>query len=389
MKRLASTLLVAAALVSVAGAAAPERVLAVEWQAGGGQLRWVSATTLQPVGGAVVNVGGAPVDVTAVSPDGSLAALGGGGRGRLRLLDLERLRSRGVMWLAEHASVAAGLWPAPDRLVVLTFGLPPEVVVVDPAARRVVERHKLPGIVKSVAKTRDRLLALLAPVNSIGAASLAVVAADGSARTVALPGIRAGFAPPRSRETPGRQASPGVAASPDGSRAAVVGLDRLVLVDLETLAVQTRPLAIRTTARRLKVVEGWGRGAVWVARDTIAVSGWSDSWDGGVRKHATAGVRLVNPLTSATRLLDAKAEGVRLTGSTLLAFGGDVLRGYRLDGQLRFELLQGHDTGYVQTAGRYAYIGSDNSTRFAVVDTRLGRVVHAVQLRKQLVILGD
>ena len=35
----------------------------------------------------------------------------------------------------------------------------------------------------------------------------------------------------------------------------------------------------------------------------------------------------------------------------------------------------GHDTGYVQTAGRWAYVGSGNSTRFAVVDIRSGRVV--------------
>jgi hypothetical protein len=389
MKRLASALLVAGALVSAAGAAAPERVLAVEWRAGGGQLRWVSATTLRPVGGSVVNVGGAPVGVTAVSPDGKLAALGGGERGRLRLLDLQRFRSLGVMWLAENASVAAGLWSARDRLVLLTFGLPPEVVVVDPVARRVVERRKLPGIVKTVANTRDRLLALLAPPSSIGAASLAVIAADGSVQTVALPGIRAGFAPPRTRETPGRQASPGVTASLDGTQAAVVGLDRLALVDLETLSVRTRPLALRTPARTVKVVEGWGRGAVWVARDTIAVSGWSDSWDNGVRKHTPAGVRLVSPVTGATRLLDAKAEGVLLSGSTLLAYGGDALRGFAFDGRLRFELLEGHDTGYVQTAGRYAYVGSENATRYRVVDTRAGRVVRNVKVRKQLVILGD
>jgi hypothetical protein len=127
-----------------------------------------------------------------------------------------------------------------------------------------------------------------------------------------------------------------------------------------------------------------------VARDTIAVSGWSDSWDDGVRKHATAGARLVSPVTGATRVLDAEAEGVRLAGSTLLAYGGDALRGYRsADGRLRFELLEGHDTGYVQTAGRYAYVGSENATRYRVVDTRAGRVVRNVKVRKQLVILGD
>ena len=75
-------------------------------------------------------------------------------------------------------------------------------------------------------------------------------------------------------------------------------------------------------------------------------------------------------------------------GSTVLAYGGDALRGYGLDGRPRFELLQGHDTGYVQTAGRYAYVGSGNSTRFTVVDTQAGRVLRTVTTRKQLVILS-
>lgn len=63
------------------------------------------------------------------------------------------------------------------------------------------------------------------------------------------------------------------------------------------------------------------------------------------------------------------------SGNTLLAFGGIALRGYRLDGALRFELLRRRDTAYVQTAGRWAYFGTDNSTRFIVVDVRAGRVV--------------
>jgi len=389
MKRLASALLVAGALVSAAGAATPERVLAVEWQAGGGQLRWVSATTLQPVGGAVANVGGAPVGVTAVSPDGSLAALGGGERGRLRLLDLKRLRSFGVMWLAENASVAAGLWPAPDRLVVLTFGLPPEVVVVDPVAQRVVTRQALPGLARTTATTKTRLLSLLAPRSGIGDARLAVIAADGSARTVRLPGIRAGFAPGTKRGEPGRNASPALAASADGTHAAVVGHDALALVDLETLEVRTRALRLRTTARSSKVVEGWGRGAVWLTRDTLAVSGWTDSWADGRYDHRTTGVRLVDVETATTHVLDATAGGARLVGSTVVTYGGDALRGYRPDGRLRFEVLQGHDTGFVEIAGRYAYVGSENATRYRIVDTRAGRVLRTVKVRKQLVILGD
>ena len=40
-----------------------------------------------------------------------------------------------------------------------------------------------------------------------------------------------------------------------------------------------------------------------------------------------------------------------------------------------FELLRRRDTAYVQRAGRLAHFGTDNSTRFIVVDVRVGRVV--------------
>src|SRR5918992_601919 len=153
MKRFLTALFVAGVVVASAGGATPERILAVEWQAGGGQLRWVSATTLRPVGNAVVDVGGAPVNVTAVSPDGALAALGGGAQGRVRFVGLERLRSPGVMWLGPNDWVATGLWPAPERLVLLSIGEPSAVVVVDPTTRRVVARHDLPRLVRAHAAT--------------------------------------------------------------------------------------------------------------------------------------------------------------------------------------------------------------------------------------------
>ena len=132
MRQLLTGLLVAAALVGTAGATQPERVLAVEWQAGGGKLRWVSPTTLRPVGPAVLNVGGAPANVVAVSPDGAIAAIGGGAEGRLRFVRLGTLRQEGLLWLGE-GSAFKGVWPAPRRLVVLLGGTRAEVVMIDNA----------------------------------------------------------------------------------------------------------------------------------------------------------------------------------------------------------------------------------------------------------------
>jgi len=123
MKRLLTGLLLVAVLAGTSAAAVtkPERVLAVEWQAGGGKLRWVSPTTMRPVGTTVLNVGGAPADILATSPDGALAAIGGGENGRLRFVRLDGLRPAGLMWLG-GASAFKGIWSTPDRLDIFVLG---------------------------------------------------------------------------------------------------------------------------------------------------------------------------------------------------------------------------------------------------------------------------
>lgn len=377
MKRLLTGLLLAAVLAGTTAVAAakPERVLAVEWQAGGGKLRWVSPTTMRPVGSAVLNVGGAPAGILATSPDGALAAIGGGENGRLRFVRLDDLRPAGLMWLG-GASAYKGIWSAPDRLVVLVGGAKAEVVVVDPAARRVLRREPLPGLALGVVRAGNRLLTLLAPRGRIGTVQLVAIDADGTVRTVALDGISAGFAPPTTAGTAGRQASPGLAA--DGSRAVVVGVDRLAEVQLETMAVTGRPLVSRTTQRTAKLVHGWHRSAVWLRGDTVAYWGSTIGPEGP----GSIGVRLLNVATGAQRMLDAFSMEATRAGSTLLVYGRDELGGYRLDGTKRFTALQGTDTGYVQTAGRWAYVGSGNSTRFAVVDVGSGRVVGSIRTAK-------
>lgn len=380
MRRLLTGLLLAAALAGAASAAQPTRVLAVEWEAGGGKLRWVSATTLKPVGSAVLNIGGAPVDIAAVSPDGTFAAIGGGAEGRLRLVRLNGLRQIRLFWLGE-GSVFGGIWPTRERLVVLLGGADAAVVVLDPSARRVVRRQRLDGIPMGAVRAGRFLLTLLAPDQGLGAARLAVIAGDGSVRTVALPGITAGFAPARSEQEAGRQASPALAADPAGNRAAVVGRDTLLVVDLDTLEVR-QSLEARAPASVAKRIEGWGRRAVWVRGDTIAVGGWNDSYD------ATMGVDLLDLGTGARRRLDATATVAQLIGSTLIAYGGSALRGYRLDGSLRFELLAGQDSGYVQTAGSHLYVGSGNSTRFVVVDSRAGRILKTVRMLHPTIVLA-
>ena len=381
MRRLLTGLLLVAALTGMAAAAQPARVLAVEWEAGGGKLRWVSPTTLRPVGPAVLNVGGAPAGVVATSPDGSIAAIGGGANGRLRFVRLAGLRPAGLMWLGE-GSVFKGIWASPDRLVVLLGGAQAQVVAVDPAARTVLSRHRLPGLALGAVRAGDRLVTLLVPSGRIGTAQLAVIEADGSVRTTRLAGIEAGFGRPAAGGV-ARQASPGLTS--DAARVFVLALDRLVEVDLETLAVRSKPLVTRTTTKAAKLVHGWGRSAAWLRGNTIAYSGWVSS---DATPHASTGVLLLDVATGEARMLDRFATESARAGETLLVYGRDELSGYRLDGKRRFTLLAGTDTGYVQVAGRYAYVGSHNSTRFTVVDIGTARVVGQARTAKPVVVLS-
>lgn len=379
MARLITALLVLGALASSAGAATPERVLAVEYGDRGASLRWLTAERLRPAGPPALALGRLGGSTVAVSPDRRLAAVAGAG-GRLHVVELDRLRVQGTLRLGT-GHVTAAVWRRPDRLLVLAHGDPAQAVVVDPLRREVVTRCELPAAVGARLAER-RLLLLVSARERIGEARLAVVEADCSVATIALPGIRAGFEPPRESEAPGRYASPGLALSADDARVAVVGHDRIALLDLRTRELRFTPLALRTPARTLKTSEGWGRTAVWATPDTLAITGWSESWTGRTRHHARFGARLVDLRTGEHRTLDETATEVRRVGATLLASGGSALRAFRLDGTPLFELLRGHDTGYLQLVGRRAYVGGDNSTRFTVVDVRAGKVLRTARTQK-------
>lgn len=379
MKRLLTVL--AAALIGATAAAQPARVLAVEWEAGGGKLRWVEPATLEPVGPAILDVGGGPANIVAVSPDRTTAAVGGGMEGRLRFVRLGSLRQQGLLWLRGR-TVMKGIWSSPRRLVVLLGSSPVEVVVLDPSTRTVVGRQQLDGVAMGAQRAGNRLVTLLTPQDRIGAVRLAVIGADGSVRIVAVPGITGGATLPLEPAGVARFASPALVAN--GRSAVVLAQDRLVEVDLASLSVRHQALDSRTTARTGKVIEGWSRGAVWLSANTIAYSGWSFVAGG---EQTTTGVRIADIETGATRLLDSGATSVTRVGTTLLLHGAGTLRGYALDGTPRFELLEGTDTGYVQVAGGYAFVGSGNSTRFAVVDVASGSIIGRATTAKPTTIL--
>jgi hypothetical protein len=390
--RLRAALLVvggALLLVGVAGAKTERPVvLGISWE-GGGELAWLDARTLAPVGRRVA-IGPPPTGVAARSPDRRMVALGSGTAASLRFIDIHTMRAKGRLVVPGTGSLYGAIWPTPDRLVALRGGQEPEVLVVDPNARRVLERQPLEGQTVGALAAGRRLVTLLVPKGAIGQARLAVIDERASVRTLPLPGVEAGFTPPTAEREVGRQASPGLAVDPRGSRAVVVTPETLLEVDLETLAVVRRHArAMRAPASVFKAVAGWGRGVLWLRGDTVAVYGWTDSVVDDRVVHEWIGVELVDLASGARRTLDASAIGATRARDVLLTFGGSALRGFDLGGEPRFELLRGRDTGYVQTAGRWVYVGRDNSTRFTVVDARARKVVGTARVPYPTIVLGS
>jgi DNA-binding beta-propeller fold protein YncE len=362
-------------------------VLGVSWE-GVGKLAWLDARTLKPSGRRLA-IGPPPTGVAARSPDGRTIALSSGIKAELRFVDVRALRATGRIAIQGSGSLRESIWPSSNRLVAVRSGLDAEVVVVDPRARRVLERRPLEGQPLYFIPAGRRLVALFAPQGTIGQARLVVIDENASVRTLPLPGVEAGFMPPKSDREVGRHASPGLAVDARGTRAVVVTPQVVLEVDLDALAVvrQHRVLA-RAPAGVTKVIEGWRRGVLWLDGDTVAVSGSTDVAEGDRLKRVWTGVELVDVGSGTRRILDSTAIGATKAGNVLLIFGGSALRGYDLAGNQRFELLRGRDTGYVQTAGRWIYVGRDNSTTFTVVDGRTGKVVGTARTPHPTIVLG-
>ena len=390
--RLRAALVVVGASLLLVGAAgaAPARplVLGVSWE-GVGRLGWFDARTLAPAGRRVA-IGPPPTGVAARSPDGRTIALGSGTTVSLRFIDIRAMRATGRLVVPGTGSLFAAIWPTPERLVALRGGGEAEVLVLDPLARRLLGRQPLDGQMMGVIPAGSRLVTLLAPKGEIGQARLAVIDESASIRTLPLPRVEVGFTPPQTEQDAGRHASPGLAVDPRGARAVVVTPQTLLEIDLDALAVtRLHALAARMPASVLKLIEGWGRAALWLRGDTVAVFGWTDSAKGDRVAHETTGVELIDLTSGVKRSLNPTATQAARARDVLLTFGGSALRGYDLAGKLRFELLGGRDTAYVQTAGRWVFVGRDNSTRFTIVDAGAGKVVGTATTPYPTIVLGN
>jgi hypothetical protein len=199
-------------------------------------------STLLPVAGTALKLGDAASGLV-FDPTRRTIAIGGVNFGEVMLVDplrLRRLATIRVRRSTDDIEVDPVAWPRRRELVAVVgpsptrYLMPQRVVIIDPVTRRLRSSRPLHGAVLGSSRVADGRTVLLATTafGRVAAARLVVIGPTGRLRSVLLPGILAGTG--RS----GRVAEsrfPSVAAA--GSRAFVVGANRVATVDLDSLAV--------------------------------------------------------------------------------------------------------------------------------------------------------
>ena len=309
-------------------------------------------------------------DTYSFSPNGraiafgiSAAPSGGGGeRVGIRIVDARKLAVTGNISTGVFAAAVA--WLKPSRLIaLLAFSVfpceappcaPPTpfdpdettVIAVDPATGEVLARQQVP-FPCDTAEVRGQALI------SLAGRRLSIIRSDGSVGTVRLPG-------------PFKRC--GEIATPIGDKEAVV------------VAQGGRVVAeIALASSRLSVHElpGSRTGDV----EAVAIGGNRLLLAQRGHRAQPNGVVLVNTQTQSRKTIDPSAGEARVNGRTLLTFDGRPVaagsgigvRGYRLDGGRRFQVLRGEHVADLEVTGRFAYALGNRGV--AVIDTRSGSVV--------------
>jgi len=371
------------------------------------RLAWLDPRSLEPLPGRQLDLPG-PWWVLSVARDRSMAVLGHGdeAKGKLAVVDLAGMRSLGTIGVRSLDFTQTARWTGRSRVLLVTGELPVSrhsvMLVLDPHARRVLQRQRLPGPVLASGHLPDGLVLLLAPSQGIGPATLALVDDDARIRTVTLSGIAAGS---ESVETGGlpvdRQALPGLAVDPAGRRAYVVAAGALVAeVDLTTLRVGYHRLATPTSPlRRLAnwllppaqakgATDGPARHALWLGEGLLAVAGLdaeaSNTRQGAREVLRPSGLELIDTRGWTVRTLDPHTSHIQLAGGRLLAtsyrYDSDdgEPKGYGLTiygpGDRRPVHLLGSDEVWdVQVHGDLAYVRRGSG--YSVIDLRSNRVL--------------
>jgi hypothetical protein len=281
-------------------------------------------------------------------------------------------------------------------------------------------RHSVAGQVSAVGQLPGGLVLLLTPARGIGPARLAVVAGRGTVRTVTLERVSAGFKPPKVEgpEAVGHQRGAGLAVDPAGRRAFVVapgapvaevGLDDL-RVGYHALDRPASPLdRLRQwllPAAGAKAVDGPWRQARWVGGGLLAVASGEqrvahDAKGELVQRERIAAVELVD--TSRWRAYDlhARASLVGYQGGRLLLFGGTWDDTRSTSRGLGLTVYGPGDRRPLHLLGRqfvldvtvhddlaYVWLTREQSSGYAVVDLRDGRILHTGDGDPPILLLG-
>ncbi len=279
---------------------------------------------------------------------------------RLTVFEAATMRVVSRIRLAPGGGVThAVTWTRRDRVLAVVeapFGA--VVTAVDPLAGRVVHTIRLTRpFGYQFERLRDGLVFLLGARSRIGPVQLAVVDAEGVARVVTV------------RQAAARA---GLAVDPVGHRAYVVDGDRVLGVDLRTLAISD-PGPLRTLA---KAPLGSERSARWLGNGLLAVSGL----DRDATSARPAGLRLVDVRDRTSRTIHPSATSFTVVGRVLLVEDRSSRRlhnatAYGFDGRLRYRLELEWAT-WLKKQGRLGYACRQAFLR-SVVDLTSGRTIRS------------
>lgn len=384
-------------------------ILGIEWRpAKIARLSWFNPISMRPLPGRKVPVG----DYSggwSFSADRSVLALGHAGLAKLRFVDTPAMRLRGDLELTEptgfSGSVRTTSWPARRRLLALIeSGLASEkyaamVVVVDPLARRVVRRVRLPRSVWEAERSRDGLVLLLGTWGRFGAAQVALVDEDGVFRIATIPRIEIGAVTVKGEDHLSRFNRPGLAVDREGERAYVVGPGETVAeVDLNTARVSyhvAREVASFKPDAEQKISDGPERVARYLGGGLIAVSGFDSSSrkrDGKMYFSVQAsGLHLVDTRTWQRRTLNPRASSFLSGGGLVFALGGSHdsdgqadsvgIVAYGMNGVERYRLYSDQQV-WMAAWGSLGYVFVRDGAPRPVVELRSGRILHSIKLPK-------
>lgn len=376
----------------------PGKVLALVYPdfGPGATLKRVDPITLERQGrGLELALGGG--SATAFSPDRKTLALSTGlGIAGVELVDLHRMRSLGVVRLGTSGWVTHLFWQRGSIFVIVDGGRGREVVVIDAAARRVAEHHRVDGAILHAKPADERIVLLTGPRRGIGPLTLTIVRAEGT-RSTSIPSVVGGTRPARQGgQVPAREEYPALVVDANGGQALVYARRTVVQISLNDMAVTQHALSESTSLlerfrnwfepkAEAKLVEGYWRDGVWLGDGLFAVTGsdFSESQSG-------AGLTLVDTRDWSVRRVSSDATQAVVAGHALVSFdmfGSGGVMGHDFEGNKIFHLVPDAPVTWLQAVGDlvYAHIGAWNG--LVVIDAVAGRTIAKTKSERVLTLV--